>query len=98
MTKSSVDINGLISQFQASENFKSLNWRGGFSEYVDLIKAHPEITRTAFQRVYAMIVTYGTSEYKEFKKKITHYKFFDDPTNDGKDAVYGLDISLMKLV
>ncbi|MCK5504494.1 MAG: serine protein kinase, partial [Thermodesulfovibrionia bacterium] len=24
--------------------------------------------------------------------------FFDDPNNDGKDAVYGLDISLMKLV
>ena len=27
-----------------------------------------------------------------------HYRFFDDPDNNGRDAVYGLDIPLMKLV
>src|SRR5258708_1629397 len=98
MTRSNVDIYGLISQFQAHEKFKDLNWKGSFGDYINSVKEHPEITRTAFQRVYDMIVGYGTSEYTEFKKKILHYQFFDDEVNGGKDAVYGLDISLMKLV
>jgi serine protein kinase len=45
-----------------------------------------------------MIVSQGTREYREYKKKIIHYKFFEDPFEDGKDAVYGLDLHLMKLV
>jgi serine protein kinase len=98
MTRSSVDIHGLISQFAATEKFKDLNWKGSFADYINIVKEHPEITRTAFQRVYDMITTYGSSEYVEFKKKVTHYKFFDDERNAGKDAVYGLDIPLMKLV
>ncbi len=98
MGKSNVDIYGLISQFQASEKFKDLNWRGTFADYINQVKDHPELTRTAFQRVYDMITGYGVNEYTEFKKKIVHYKFFDDERNGGKDAIYGLDISLMKLV
>lgn len=98
MARQSVDIHSLISQYQASEKFKDLNWRGTFEEYINLVKEKPESTRTAFQRVYDMIIGHGTSEYTEFKKKIVHYKFFDDEKNDGRDAVYGLDISLMKLV
>ena len=98
MSKSNVDIAGIISQFQGSAKFKDLNWKGSFSDYVNMVKANPEVTRTAFQRVFDMIMSYGTSEYTEFKKKITHYKFFDDETNGGKEAVFGLDISLMKLV
>src|SRR5262249_30712731 len=37
-------------------------------------------------------------EYKEYKKKIIHYKFFEDPFENGKDGVFGLDLHLMKLV
>src|SRR6185369_14437007 len=98
MTKANIDIHDLISQYQTSEKFKDLAWRGTFAEYINIVKEHPEVTRTAFQRVYDMINTYGSSEYTEFKKKIVHYKFFDDERNNGKDAVYGLDIQLMKLV
>ena len=36
--------------------------------------------------------SYGTEEYKEYKKKIVKYKFFDDPFEDGKDAVFGIDL------
>ena len=32
------------------------------------------------------------------KKKLIHYNFFDDPLGNGQDAIYGLDIPLMKLV
>ena len=58
----------------------------------------PRIARTAFQRIYDMIMSYGTRSYKEYKKSITHYNFFDDPVENGKDAVFGLDVHLMKLV
>jgi serine protein kinase len=45
-----------------------------------------------------MIMSYGTSTYTEYKKEITRYHFFDDPIEDGKDAIFGIDVHLMKLV
>jgi len=45
-----------------------------------------------------MILSYGFEEYTEYKKKIVHYKFFEDSIDDGKDALFGLDLPLMKLV
>ena len=36
--------------------------------------------------------------YWENKEKITRYRFFSDPDNDGRDAVFGLERSLMHLV
>jgi serine protein kinase len=48
--------------------------------------------------MYDMILSYGTSNYVEYKKTINRYKFFDDPIENGKDAVFGLDIPIMKLV
>ena len=50
------------------------------------------------QRLYDMIMTYGADEYVDSKKRILHYRFFDDPDGNGQDAVYGLDLPLMKLV
>ena len=45
-----------------------------------------------------MILAGGTREYIDNKKKVVHYDFFDDPDGGGADAIYGLDIPLMKLV
>jgi serine protein kinase len=45
-----------------------------------------------------MILGYGISSYTEYKKKVTRYNFFDDPLNQGADAVFGIDVHLMKLV
>ncbi len=78
--------------------YREQHWEGSFEEYMDLVRKDPRIIRNAHQRLYDMIVEYGTEEYTEYKKKIVHYTFFNDPFNDGEDAVYGLDISLMKLV
>src|SRR5690606_37052535 len=36
--------------------------------------------------------------YVDNKKVVVHYKFFDDERDGGRDAVFGLDIPLMKLV
>jgi serine protein kinase len=43
-------------------------------------------------------MSFGTSNYTEYKKDIVRYHFFDDPINNGKDAVFGIDVHLMKFV
>ncbi|MEZ4741524.1 MAG: serine protein kinase [Bdellovibrionota bacterium] len=80
------------------EEHKELNWSGNFPEYLDMVIERPEIARSAFQRLYDMIESYGNSTYVEYKKKITHWNFFDDPIDNGKDAIFGLDVHLQKLV
>lgn len=80
------------------KDFAHLNWSGSFQEYVDLVSQNPKIARNSFQRIFDMIMSYGTSNYTEYKKEITRYHFFDDPNNNGKDAVFGIDVHLMKLV
>ena len=80
------------------EEFQELNWTGTFDEYLDLVKQNPDLCRTAFQRVYDMILAAGWSEYVDTKKKVVHYNFFDDEPDGGKDAIFGLDLPLMKLV
>jgi serine protein kinase len=75
-----------------------LHWSGTFEEYLELVKKNPKISRNAFQRMYDMIVEAGTEDYVDFKKPVIRYKFFDDQSNNGKDAVFGLDVAIMKLV
>ena len=45
--------------------------------------ANPKVTRTAYQRLYDMILSHGTEEYTEHKEKITSAtSFFDDPFDE----------------
>lgn len=97
MTKGK-ELISFIAQLQDSKRFQELHWRGSFDEYLEMVLEKPHITRSAFQRIYDMILSHGTIEYIHNKKKITHYKFFDDAELGGKDAVYGLDIPLMNMV
>jgi serine protein kinase len=87
-----------IEQIQDLDRFRDLYWEGSFEEYLDIVQKDPKVARTAFQRVYDMITAYGHEEYTRNREKIIHYKFFDDPFEDGKDAVFGLDKPLMELV
>ncbi|MGE3758140.1 MAG: PrkA family serine protein kinase [Pseudobdellovibrionaceae bacterium] len=98
MANSQVDLDKLISTWRNNANHTNLNWSGTFDEYLALVKKNPKITRNAFQRMYDMIMESGTETYKDFKKEVTRYKFFDDLANNGKDAAFGLDVPLMKLV
>jgi len=96
---SGINFRTLVEKWQAQNPASSLqHWSGTFNEYLDLVKANPKITRNAYQRMYDMILEKGTEEYIDFKKQIIRYKFFDDAENGGKDAVFGLDVQLMKLV
>ncbi len=88
----------LIESEVNQEKFQELTWTGSFSQYLERVLENPRLARNAYQRVYDMIMSYGCEEYTLFKEKIVHYNFFDDPIEDGKDAIYGLDRQLMRLV
>jgi serine protein kinase len=81
-----------------TEKFKQRHWEGSFYEYLDRVIANPRLARNAFQRVYDMILHFGTERYTAHKREFVHYKFFDDPFENGIDAVFGLDGALMRLV
>ncbi|MBI1948003.1 MAG: serine protein kinase [Deltaproteobacteria bacterium] len=87
-----------IARLQNRQRFQELNWEGSFEEYLDVVRRDPRVVRGAFQRVYDMVVSYGRTEYIDSKKKVVHHSFFDDPMGNGRDAVFGLDIPLMRLV
>jgi serine protein kinase len=97
-TMASFNFRSMVQQYQDKSNLHMLHWAGTFEEYLDLIKKNPKISRNAFQRMFDMIVEAGTEEYIDFKKPVVRYRFFDDLPNNGKDAVFGLDVALMKLV
>lgn len=87
-----------IASWQDREAYEEQHWEGSLEEYLSIIKADPKVTRSAFQRLYEMILAHGKTEYVDNKKKLVRYHFFEDPLDGGKDAIYGLDVPLMKLV
>jgi len=93
-----LDFQSLVNKWQQKNPASQQHWSGTFFEYLELVKQNPRVTRNAFQRMYDMIIEAGTEDYVDFKKPIVRYKFFDDAENNGKDAVFGLDVPLMKLV
>lgn len=91
-------IYSIVGKSDYQKTYGELSWHGTFQDYLDMVIERPVIARTAFQRLHDMIASYGYTTYTEYKKKITRWKFFDDPIDNGKDAVFGLDVHLMKLV
>ena len=90
-------IIAFIQQMQDTSGFKDLHWEGNFEAYLDIVKANPKVTKSAFERIYDMILSYGTEEVTIHKEKLIRYRFFEDPF-DGEEAVYGLEKPLMELV
>lgn len=87
-----------IAKLQDLENYKELNWEGSFDEYLEIVRRQPGVIRSAYQRIYDMIESHGREEYIDSRKKLVRYPFFRDEANKGADAVFGLDIPLMRLV
>jgi serine protein kinase len=91
-------IESILSDPKHLDVYREMNWTGSFWDYLKLIEEDPSIVRNAHQRLFDMIMSYGTREYIDAKKPIIHYNFFDDPIDGGRDAIFGLDLPLMKLV
>lgn len=79
-------------------DYRKKHWEGSFSEYLDIVREHPEVTRTAYQRLYDMVMAHGFEEYYENKEKHQRFRFFTDYAEKYGDAIYGLDKILIQLV
>jgi serine protein kinase len=97
MSTGKVILNAIRQQLNLSD-YRKKHWEGSLDEYLDVVREHPEVTRSAYQRLYDMIISHGTEEYFENKEKITRYRFFTDFASKHGDAIYGLDRPLMHLV
>ncbi len=96
--KSGKALFDLIEQGVGSEEFQEHNWFGSFEDYLEIVQADPKVCRTAFQRIYDLVMSYGYEERTQQKHRLLHYHFFDDPVDDGHDAIFGLDKPLARLV
>jgi serine protein kinase len=92
------EIISLVAERQDLDQFRRKNWEGTFEQYLDIVRGEQRVTRNAFERVYDMLMSYGTESYEEFREKRVRYQFFSDPDDHGRDAVFGLDDSLWSLV
>lgn len=73
-------------------------WQGSFSDYLSIVQEYPSVVYSAHQRLYQSVVAHGTKKYTYAGIPHTHHNFFDDPFGHGKDAVFGLDRPLERLV
>ncbi|MGQ0635496.1 MAG: PrkA family serine protein kinase [Planctomycetaceae bacterium] len=87
-----------ISQRKNPEAYRHEHWEGTFADYLEIVRERREITRNAFQRMYDMVLSYGTYPIEGSKENLVRYQFFDDPGGDGHDAIFGLTKPLMELV
>jgi serine protein kinase len=98
MTVSKKSILELVSKRQDPQSFRDEHWEGTFDDYLDIVTRNPKVARNAFQRIYDMILHFGTERYTKLRQEYVRHKFFTDPIGNGEDAIYGLEGSLMQLV
>src|SRR4051794_29109137 len=98
MSASPSSLIAKIGSLQNLKEFAELHWTGTFEQYLDVVRKNPAVARSAFQRVYEMVLSYGQEEYIDNKKRLVRYNFFKDEQHGGRDALFGLDIPLMRLV
>jgi serine protein kinase len=87
-----------VRQQQNLTDYRKTHWEGSFDEYLDIVAEQPRVTRSAYERLYDMIVSHGTEEVFEHKEKIIRYRFFTEYAARLGDGIFGLDRPLMQLV
>src|SRR5699024_11753645 len=80
-----MDILDKVKRYREEEN--QLKWEGTFSDYLEIVKKHPEVAQTAHSRVYNMIKKSGITE-RDGKKM---YHFFGE-------EIFGLEEAMERLV
>ncbi|MBK6942394.1 MAG: serine protein kinase [Planctomycetes bacterium] len=98
MSSPKADYLDLIKKRVNPGEYRELHWEGGLKDYLELIQDHPLAVRNAYQRLYDMVLSYGSEQRPEVGEDVAHYRFFDDPMDKGKDAIFGLDGPLSELV
>ena len=76
------------------DRFLTLNEEMSFDDYLGLSLQKPSLSRNAFQYVYDMVISKGTSTFERYRKTYTKYHFFDDTDI----PIFGLEETLQSLV
>ena len=77
-----------------TQTFLTLHEEMSFSDYLEQAYADPKLIRTAYQRIYDMIMSAGTKEFKKYRKTWTDYNFF----HDSEIPIFGLHRTTNDLV
>jgi len=91
-------LSDIIDRSVDRKRFHTQHWEGSFDEYLEIVSRSPAVARNAYQRIYDMILSFGSERYRLFKKDLIRYHFFSDPIDQGLDGIFGLDEQLMQLV
>jgi len=86
-------LRDISSKFKRDE-FKKINEEMSFSEYLEMLYKRPKLARTAYQYLYDMIVSRGSSKIERYRKTYFRYRFFDE----ADVPIFGLDETLHQLV
>src|SRR6266478_8061075 len=87
------NLKRLVAKFD-KEQFLSLHEELSLGSYVDDVYDNPLLARSAYQRIFDMIVSKGCHEFTKHRKTLTHYNFFDDE----EIPIFGLEETLDSLV
>jgi serine protein kinase len=94
-----VNLKSLAQRFTQKDEYRAQNWTGSFAEYLEMVRKDPRVARNAFQRIYDMILSWGSEEVTRNKRPLTIYPFFSDPFDEEhKDGIFGLEQPLQRLV
>ena len=92
------EILSVVDKHVNPDRFRDQHWEGTLDDYLEIVTKTPRVARNAFQRLFDMIMYFGCERYTRLREEMTRYKFFSDPIDNGKDAIFGLDLPLMNLV
>jgi serine protein kinase len=91
---SSNRVASLIEKFD-SKKFQRLNEKISFHEYINHIYDQPQLCRSAYQRLYDMIVEPGVETFERHRRKHNRYKFFSESPDH---PIFGLEDTIDQLV
>jgi serine protein kinase len=79
-------------------HWQDLHWTGTLASYLELVREDPRVARNAFQRMFDMIQGFGRDAPPPGSERPVHYRFFEDPFDKGRDAIFGLEQPLADFV
>ncbi len=100
MSEAKSDVSKFLSLSRLASKIISekLFWTGTFDQYLKIVAENPLASESAHQRLYRSVMVHGSKPNSWLGIDHQHYNLFDDPIEDGKDAIFGLDLHLAKLV
>jgi serine protein kinase len=78
--------------------WQDLHWTGSLSSYLDCVRDEPGLGRNAFQRMHDMILGFGRDVPPQGSERPVHYRFFEDPFDHGRDAIFGIEQPLADIM